>query len=109
MATQGKLILVRIPTATSYRLIPATAVGLDSAGVVIDQPLSYPGYDEFIVPQDACFEFDNDLMNAINNLTQTADHNISAATQLFELESRPATFEVDGATAGATDSPPTYH
>ncbi len=94
MSKSGKLVLVKDP-GPFPRLRPATAVAVDGASgqVVLDQPLPQPEGASHMVPRDCVFEFDPQVMEAVNSLVVAAQDKLNAALQIVDLELEPA--EVD--------------
>jgi hypothetical protein len=94
----GKVILIK--TDNDYpKLIPATALKVDgeSETVILDRPVGLDGEAPInAVPQARCFEFDSDLMEQVNALTEAAILKISAARQLCDAGLTPAEFLTDG-------------
>jgi hypothetical protein len=94
MSKSGKLVLVKDPSPFP-RLRPATAVAVDGASgqIVLDQPLPQPEGASHMVPRDCVFEFDPQVMEAVNSLVVAAQDKLNAALQIIDLELEPA--EVD--------------
>lgn len=97
----GKVIMVKTDDALP-RLIPATAMSYDSSTqtVVLDRMVTC-GSDapSNTVPMHRCFEFDIDLINHVNALTDSGVNSISAAQQLCTSGLLQADLMTDG-TAG---------
>jgi predicted phage tail protein len=87
MPMPGKLVLVRDP-GSFPRLRPAIAVAIDGASgqVVLDQPLQLPEGASQMVPRDCVFEFDPQVMEAVNSLVVAAQDKLNAAGQIVMLE-----------------------
>jgi hypothetical protein len=98
MPKPGKLVLVKEP-GPFPRLRPATAVAVDGASghVVLDQPLPLPDGATHTVPKDWVFEFDPEVMEAVNSLVVAAQDKLNAAGQIVVLELEPA--DIDSADA----------
>ncbi len=94
MPKSGKLVLVK-DLGPFPRLRPATAVAVDGASgqVVLDQPLPLPDGARQTVPKEQVFEFDPQVMEAVNSLVVAAQDKLNAACQIIALELEPA--EVD--------------
>jgi hypothetical protein len=94
----GKVIMVKTDDAFP-RLIPVTAMTYDSTTqtVVLDRVVACgAGEPSNIVPLHRCFEFDIDLINNVNALTESGINSISAAQQLCVSGLTPAELETDG-------------
>jgi hypothetical protein len=94
----GKVILIKTDD-TFPKLIPATALKIDGTTqtVVLDRSVGLDGQEPLnVVPQSRCFEFDPDLMEEVNTLTEGSLLKISAARQLCDAGLTPAEFLVDG-------------
>ncbi len=94
MPRTGKLILVKEPGAFP-RLRPATALGIDGASgqVILDQALPLADGASQTVPRDWCYEFDPEVMDAVNGLVVSAQDKLNAAGQIAALELQPAQIE----------------
>lgn len=93
----GKVILVK--TQDDYpKLIPVTALKYDGTTetVKIDREVTIDGVLTTTVPKHRCFEFDADLMEHVNALTDGGLMKISAAQQLCDSGLEPAEFITDG-------------
>ena len=97
MPMPGKLVLVRDP-GPFPRLRPAIAVAVDGASgqVVLDQPLPLPEGASHMVPRDCVFEFDPQVMEAVNSLVVAAQDKLNAAGQIIMLELESAEVDASG-------------
>lgn len=98
----GKVIMVKTDDACP-RLLPVTAVGYDSSTqtVTLDRAvICGPGAPSVIVPLHRCFEFDIDLLNNVNALTDGGINALSAAQQLCNTNLTPAELDTNGLTSG---------
>jgi hypothetical protein len=93
----GKLVLVR-DSGPFPRLRPAIAVAVDGASgqVVLDQPLPLPEGASVMVPRDCVFEFDPQVMEAVNSLVVAAQDKLNAASQIIMLELESAEVDASG-------------
>jgi hypothetical protein len=94
MAKTGKLVMIRMP-GQFPRLQPATAVAVDgsSGQIIIEQEIELPDGHTNLVPKELCFEFDPQVMEAVNSLVGAAADKLSAAQQILALELEPAEIE----------------
>lgn len=96
----GKVIMVKTDD-TFPRLLPATALEFDGTTqtVTLHRPMPCgPGDPSDSVPLERCFEFDADLMNHVNALSDAAINSRDAAQQLCDSGLLQAQFLVDGET-----------
>ena len=92
----GKVILVKTVTG---RLEPVTALNYDgvSETVTINRPVQLDdGEAVMMVPLARCFEFDDEMMEHVNNLVGAALDKLNAAQQLCDSGLLPAEFVTDG-------------
>lgn len=94
----GKVVLVKTHN-TWPKLIPATALRYDKASdtVLLDREIAIEDQEPSnIVPKSRCFEFDADLMEHVNALTEAVIMKTSAVQQLCDAGLTEAEFILDG-------------